>query len=68
MYDGLVTADEAGELLGITGGTVRRYIRAGHLEVIRRVGKTQLLRLEDVEAFDRPPRGRPRKAEKVVVP
>lgn len=62
-YDGhdLMTADQAAQLLGLTAGTLRRYIRSGQLEVITRIGKAQLVRRTDVEALERRGRGRPRK-------
>ncbi len=57
----LLTSDEAAQLLGVSGQTVRRYITAGRLEVVRKVGKARLVHRSDVEALERPRRGRPRK-------
>ena len=50
----LLTADEVGELLGVTGSTVRRRTRAGLIPA-QRVGKAgQYLYLpEDVNAYGR---------------
>lgn len=57
--DDLVTVEEAAAMLGVHGGTIRRYIRAGKLPVTMTIGRTQLLHRGDVVHIQRPARGRP---------
>ncbi len=50
--DGLLTADEAGKLIGISSRSVRRYADAGHIEQ-RRIGRKVLFVRASVEAYAR---------------
>jgi excisionase family DNA binding protein len=62
----LLTADEAGELLGITGARVRQLVRAGTLSALHK-GRMWLLTRKHVETFatiERPTGRPPRSAGK----
>jgi len=58
--NGLVTIPEAATLLGVKPTTVRFYIRAGRLAVVRKIGRSNLLSERAVRTFQNTPRGWPK--------
>lgn len=55
---GYLTISEAAEVIGVDGSQVRRYCIDGKLPAVK-VGKSWLIKREDVKKFDRPPMGNP---------
>ena len=51
MDDKMITTTDAGEKLGVTGMTIRRWIRAGKLEAIRTVGRQIRVKESSVDAL-----------------
>ena len=60
---GLLTVYEAAERLGVSHAQVTRYVKQRKLPA-KRVGQTILIDEEDVDRFERPPRGNPKFREK----
>jgi excisionase family DNA binding protein len=56
--EGFVTVKEAAKIIGRDGSTICRYIRAGKLPAVS-IGKTWLIRDEDVHKFTPPEMGNP---------
>jgi excisionase family DNA binding protein len=57
--EGYHTVTQAAEIIGRSHGNVCRYIRMGMLPAIR-IGKSWLIRDEDVRKFTPPPMGNPK--------
>lgn len=64
VLPGYVTSEQAAELIGVSQEQVLRYFRGTGLARLPavRIGRSWLVKLEDVRNFERPPMGNPRNA------
>lgn len=59
LFSGYIESDEAANMLGVSKSRLYDYIREKRFPV-RRVGRSYIMRIEDIERFQTNPSGRTR--------